>query len=125
MTQGAGGFSISPCLSFSPVVRSDAPAFRIIDTKLPIYVYSAKEIQDCLDMRIQQLSHLYFERRASPHDTDQDGNSILHVCADLFGATLLLIKARKLAKKFSNITYPLWMPIPTKSISSSCEGFET
>ncbi len=98
MTQGAGGFSISPCLSFSPVVGSDAPAFRILDTKFPRYVYSAKELQDCLDMRIQQLSRLYSERRASPHDTDQGGNTILHVCADLFGAVLLLTEARKLAE---------------------------
>ena len=38
------------------------------------------EMQTRFDMCIQQLSRLYSERGGSPYDTDQYGNTVLHVC---------------------------------------------
>ncbi|MCJ1467990.1 hypothetical protein MMC07_006616 [Pseudocyphellaria aurata] len=82
-TRGAGGFSISPTMSFSALVPSDSPVFRLLD-----FTFSSKtSVQDmsrCFDLRIHQIVHLYETRAASPYDVDQDGNTMLHKACTLF-----------------------------------------
>ncbi|KAL9118762.1 MAG: hypothetical protein Q9187_004691 [Circinaria calcarea] len=77
MTRGAGGFSISPSLTFSPVVPSTAPAFALLNIRFTRDT-TVNDMQQTYNIRLQQLSRLYSERKASPHDTDQDGNTVLH-----------------------------------------------
>lgn len=91
MTHGAGGFSISPNLTFSPVVPSSAAAFALLNIRFSRSTTTI-DIQEYFDTRLQQLSRLYYERKASPHDTDQDGNTVLHVCSLLPRVALLLIE---------------------------------
>lgn len=79
MTHGAGGFSLSPNLTFYPVVPSNAPAFALLDFQFT-HTTTVSDMQECFDMRTQQLSRLYSERGASPYDTDLNGNTVLHVC---------------------------------------------
>lgn len=81
MTRGAGGFSINPGLSYSGVVPLDAPAFELLQIDVE-EMTSIEELQECFDKRIRQLSRLYSERKASPHDVDQYGNTVLHVSSD-------------------------------------------
>ena len=78
MTRGAGGCSISPGLSYSRVVPSDAPAFALLKIKIN-EMGPTKELQVCFDRRIRQLSRLYSEKEALPHDVDEYGNTVLHV----------------------------------------------
>ena len=75
LTRGAGGFSISPNLSFSCVVPSNSNAFRLFRS---YDLIRGPRPQD-LDVLIESLSRLFQDGKASPRDVDEDGNSLLHV----------------------------------------------
>lgn len=77
-TRGAGGFSISPTISFSALVPSDSPVFRLLDFNFSRKT-SVQDISSWFDLRIDQILHLFETRAASPYDVDQDGNTMLHV----------------------------------------------
>jgi len=94
MTRGAGGFSINPGLSYSRIVPSDSPAFALLDAWTDDIV-STQELQECFDRLLRQLSSLYSERKASPHDVDQYGNTALHVCIKPSGIFQLLTTLQK------------------------------
>ncbi len=79
MTRGAGGFSISPILAFTPTVSSGTGAFKIIESIGFPDRASAVDIQAFFTFKIQQLLRLYQEGKASPRDIDEDGNTVLHV----------------------------------------------
>ena len=78
MTRGSGGFSISPTLAFSPIVSSNGGAFKILDIRFEDDI-SAADMQATFAFRKQELSRLYLEGKASPHDVDEAGNTVLHV----------------------------------------------
>ncbi|KAI9726270.1 MAG: hypothetical protein M1835_003774, partial [Candelina submexicana] len=77
MTHSPGGCSIGPMLAFSRFVPSDAGAF-----KLPSVHYhheiSAAEMQEAFCVRKQKLLHLFQQRKASPRDIDENGDTIMH-----------------------------------------------
>jgi hypothetical protein len=89
MTRGAGGFSISPSLRYTRIVPLDSPAFALLNINMDNFV-TAKEMQACFDICIRELSRLYSERKALPHDVDQYGNTILHVRVNHSEVVLLL-----------------------------------
>lgn len=77
-TRGAGGFSISPTVSFSALVPSDSPVFRLLEFGFSSRT-SVQDMSRSFDVRIGQILHLFESRKASPYDVDQDGNTMLHV----------------------------------------------
>lgn len=77
-TRGAGGFSISPTISFSALVPSDSPLFRLLEFNFSSKT-SAHDMSKSFDVRIGQILHLFENCAASPYDVDQDGNTMLHV----------------------------------------------
>lgn len=83
MTRGCGRYSISPSLACRPVVPKDAPAFSLV--RLKPYdedkdcLLSEMELQTTLDRRVEKLTNLFQDRRASPYDVDIYGKTILHV----------------------------------------------
>lgn len=77
-TRGAGGFSISPTVSFSALVPSNSPVFRLLEINFSGKP-SVHEMSRSFDERIGQILHLFETRAASPYDEDQDGNTLLHV----------------------------------------------
>ncbi|MCJ1251633.1 hypothetical protein MMC30_008868 [Trapelia coarctata] len=83
MTRGAGGFSIHPGLSYSRIVPSDSPAFALLDA-FADNICSTQELQEWFDKLLRQLSTLYSERKASPHDVDQYGHTALHKACQIF-----------------------------------------
>lgn len=95
MTRGAGGFAISPTLSFCPVMPYNAENFALFEVKALVLNRGFSEItedewQAFFDTRVQRLQRLYSERKASPYDVDQDGNTVLHVCMnDVLSCRLL------------------------------------
>jgi hypothetical protein len=52
-----------------------------VQMKIP---YASETYQHCLNGNAESLQRLFQERVASPFDVDQDGLSLLHVCADHF-----------------------------------------
>ena len=101
MTRGAGGFSISLSLIFSPVVPSTAPVFVFLNIRFTEHT-TANDMHEAYNIRLQQLSRLYSERKASPHDTDPDGNTVLYVGNPLPCIVLLLIVTQKACKIFEH-----------------------
>lgn len=79
MTRGSGGFSISPTLAFSPTVPHDAPAFKAVECLTFSKSTSAFDMEAAFEFRKQELSRLYGDRKASPYDLDEFGNTVLHV----------------------------------------------
>ena len=88
ITTGAGGFSISPDVSFSPVVPSDSPAFTLLRRSFPNFTLlrrsspdrsTAIDLHQHFEKQVRQLELLFRDGKASPYDLDQDGNTILHV----------------------------------------------
>lgn len=78
ITRGAGGFSISPTISFSALVPSDSPVFRLLEFNFSSRT-SVQDMSRSFNGRIQQIHHLFETHVASPYDVDQDGNTMLHV----------------------------------------------
>jgi hypothetical protein len=88
MTNGAGGFSISPKLHFRAVVPKDSPAFKLLD-KYSHFMVEQGEIR----RTHQALFELFHAGRASPTDTLENGDTLLHV-RQTSGFSLLLIYVR-------------------------------
>lgn len=112
MTCGAGGFAISPTLSFCPVTPSNAENFALFEVKTlypyrPFSIFTEDELQAFFDMRVQRLQRLYSERKASPYDVDQDGNTILHVCMNDVLSGRLLNATQKACRMAENYFYDI------------------
>ncbi|MCJ1262511.1 hypothetical protein MMC22_002381 [Lobaria immixta] len=87
ITRGAGGFSISPTLTFSPVVPSSSAVFSVFDFG---HWDSVTDTQQRLKAFVKKLRQLFQDGKASPFDVDEDGNSLLHkACIGLY--TLLCL----------------------------------
>lgn len=85
MTRGAGGFSISPTLTFSYVVPSGSGAFKLLDfdstfcRDLALNKISPADIRAEFEIRTQGILRLYQEGQSSPSDVDENGNTVMHV----------------------------------------------
>jgi hypothetical protein len=86
---GASGFSINPQLSFRAVVPSNSPAFALFSLEYYGKSPSYRSVGDqCLEFAtddellesiMPKLLRLFAERRASPTDVNEFGQSLLHV----------------------------------------------
>ena len=85
ITSGAGGYSINPGLRFGAVVPYDSPAFVILElTTFPggfttTSPSQSKEVADYFKSALQRLYELFQDGRASPTDTSEFGENLLHV----------------------------------------------
>ncbi|KAL3458404.1 hypothetical protein BJX64DRAFT_266727 [Aspergillus heterothallicus] len=80
VTKGAGGLSISPTLQFRAVVPDNSPAFKLLSNASPKFWLPQ-------DMRLIRKTHhdlfqLFEKGLASPSDTLQNGDTLLHVLAE-------------------------------------------
>lgn len=77
---GEGSYGISPNLSCDRVVSSNSPIFELI-TKMEYCFYGAERtsLTEMIDTMIRSIGQLYRDGKASAHDVDEEGNSILHV----------------------------------------------
>jgi hypothetical protein len=78
MTHGAGGFSISPKLHFRAVVPKDSPAFKLVGKYGRHHRYLHMEKGE-IRRTHQALFELFRAGRASPTDTLENGDTLLHV----------------------------------------------
>ncbi len=88
LRRGAGGFSISPNLSCIRVVSSDSPAFKVLD----IFLHPWRGINSSgrsITSLTRELVELLQDGHASPHDVNEKGQTLLHVC-HLSAAYLLI-----------------------------------
>lgn len=84
VTRGAGGLSISPKLTFSPIVPSNSPVFQVFTVASRIDGYY--DVRTHLYTIVKTLERLFDKGKASPYDRDEQGDSLLHVdAAFLFG----------------------------------------
>ena len=85
ITTGAGGYSINPSLKFHAIVPRRSPAFRLLDCKtlkerfLTPSAPQSKEVSDYFENTLQQIYELFQDGRASPTDTNESGQNLLHV----------------------------------------------
>ncbi|KAH7024425.1 uncharacterized protein B0I36DRAFT_331399 [Microdochium trichocladiopsis] len=87
--QGAGGFSLSPCLKYNSVVdRRKAPAFRLFnvlvglmmsDRNRRIILGQTETMKALLDHVLTKLRALLEARKCSITDIDKDGNTLGHM----------------------------------------------
>ncbi|KAL8916695.1 MAG: hypothetical protein Q9172_006187 [Xanthocarpia lactea] len=84
MTRGAGGFSISPMLAFSPVVPSGTGPFRVIRTFGHRDEVHASDLPTPFGSWTQELLQLYQAGKASPRDLDEEGKNIMHIACKIF-----------------------------------------
>ena len=81
MKYGAGGLSLSPNLTLKGIRRENSPAFRLFDWKYWTgcgTIANAIAKMDQVSLRLRQM---FDEGIASPFDLDQEGNSLIWVCA--------------------------------------------
>ncbi|KAL3470051.1 hypothetical protein BJX99DRAFT_240167 [Aspergillus californicus] len=80
MTKGAGGFSISPNLQFRAVVPEDSPAFSLLQSVFRSYIFDISPMIGKSEIRRthQELFELFHTGLASPTDTLENGDTILH-----------------------------------------------
>lgn len=79
--RGAGGFSISPTLHCMRVVHYGSETFRLAKLLRKDYGPHPKieNWEDHLSQRLQEIERLFVEKKASPHDVDLEGRTLLHV----------------------------------------------
>ncbi|KAI9703670.1 MAG: hypothetical protein M1836_007440 [Candelina mexicana] len=114
MTRGPGGCSISPTLAFNHVVPSNAGAFKLL--KFPFkFEISAAGMQKALDVRKQKLLHLYQERKASPRDINENGDTVMHLACRFFDTSMAPFqhnsKTIELYFQFLRDLYQLGVPL--------------
>jgi hypothetical protein len=78
VTRGAGGFAINPSLQFRRVVAWDSPAFGLL-RKVHIG-WSDPTRPSVIQDTHRALFALFEARLASPTDTLENGETLLHVC---------------------------------------------
>ncbi|KAL8858973.1 MAG: hypothetical protein Q9178_004454 [Gyalolechia marmorata] len=115
MTRGAGGFSISPVLAYSPVVPSGTGPFRVIrmvDDREEIH---ASDLRTALGSWTQELLQLYQAGKASPRDVDGEGNNIMHIACTIFDNCLHIISSSDIEAYFEFLRnlYNLGVPLNT------------
>lgn len=79
LRRGAGGFSLSPSLSCIRVVSYDSPAFKLIDARFGVLSFHVAPMVPAFDVVIRKLRGLFQDGRASPHDVNPSGESLIHV----------------------------------------------
>ncbi|TRX95690.1 hypothetical protein FHL15_003244 [Xylaria flabelliformis] len=92
-TQGAGGRSISPTFTYYPTVdKGIAPAFRILylsNNMLYSDSITGEAAMKTLQYCFNSIFTLYSQKKASPKDIDSDGQSIMHLAANIASRDLL------------------------------------
>ena len=78
-TRGAGGFSISPRLSFVNVVPWDSPAFALLEAYKMDWDGVLKNPSKHAEKILMQMYRLFETGKASSTDVNQYGNTLLHV----------------------------------------------
>lgn len=85
-TTGAGGYSISPNLTYFQVVDdSTAPAFQVLSSLRPFqfftFVPSKKQLDVYFEAMLEKLQELFGSGKAKPTDVSEHGSSLLHELA--------------------------------------------
>ena len=80
---GAGGYSISPSLTFRRIVPRNSAAFALIS--LESLVYLRQNEDDYLAGLSRRIFKLFRDGEASPYDQDEYGDNLLHVGISIFG----------------------------------------
>lgn len=83
LKRGAGGFSISPKLNCSRVVPYKGSIFSLFDSELATYLRSAHKVER-IDSFIRKLHQEFQRGNASPHDVDENGNTLQHVSHSVY-----------------------------------------
>lgn len=88
--KGAGGFSISPGLAFSPIVdRQHAQAWVLLSYGRYCMIYAFRQLRPAATTEamfrviLSKLRMLFSSRKASPMEVDIENNSLLHELAKL------------------------------------------
>lgn len=103
ITRGGGGLAISPTLSFCPIVPTTAENFELFAHNVKhSFLVTNDELHEDFDMPVQRLQRLYSERKASPYDVDQDGNTVLHVCMSVVLSCRLLNATQKACRMMAD-----------------------
>lgn len=89
ITTGAGGLSISPNITFRPIVDTEvSPVFRVL-RELMGFLYrglrwSDSEVSRFINFSSKTILRLYQKKMASPNDVSESGESILHQWAWIY-----------------------------------------
>ena len=80
ITNGAGGFAISPQLTVLRMVdNGGSAASLLINLVYSVFVETDKDCVQRLEDKIDGLRSLFCAGEASPFDVDPDGQTLLHV----------------------------------------------
>lgn len=83
LTTGAGGFSISPQLSFRALVPRNSPAFSLVGFgRLGAYMHESNgtsSFSEYVENALKSLYRLFEDKKASPTDTTAEGETLLIV----------------------------------------------
>lgn len=85
ISRGAGGMSISPNLSYHAIVSRESPGFRLISDTVELLVPrniwngSPPASPVVVEQTLRRLYDLFTSGHASPHDTLENGDTLLHV----------------------------------------------
>ncbi|QSZ31011.1 hypothetical protein DSL72_000572 [Monilinia vaccinii-corymbosi] len=79
LTQGAGGFSISPQLKFISVVPNDSPSFKLFDFRSDRNSYpdGILSVEAIMHVKLIGLFELYHDGKASAKDVTPEGETII------------------------------------------------
>ncbi len=82
MTRGFGGSAISREYAFKcyNIVRPNTGAFKLLDHDIQLDPETpATDLEVVLESKKQGLMRLFQERKASPGDVDENGDTLMHV----------------------------------------------
>lgn len=92
ISTGAGGLSISPKISYRPVVDEEtSPVFRIVDILGDFLSYSSakrlnqSEVSRCLSAAASAILTLYQEKKAFPYEVNTRGESAVYKMVVMLG----------------------------------------
>lgn len=85
ITTGAGGLSISPNLTYRPVVEQErSPVFRVLNALQEFFLWgsgtrlSQTDVSRCLSAVASMILTLYQEKKAFPYEVDARGESAVY-----------------------------------------------
>jgi hypothetical protein len=84
ISRGAGGMAISPKLSYHAIVSCDSAGFRLIYETIELlfpsrYLVNWPESSSVVEQTLKRLCDLFASGHASPYDTLENGDTLLHV----------------------------------------------
>jgi hypothetical protein len=85
ISRGAGGMSISPNLSYHAIVSRESPGFRLISDTIELLIPGRvlhgwpESSSVVVEQTLQRFYDLFISGHASPHDTLENGDTLLHV----------------------------------------------